>query len=100
MGEGALDVPLADLSTRASADEDTSRWRVRTDAGEVDVRSVIRVNYGGAPIAPALVRRIQEGFPNAEVGNGFGLTETASIATYLPHAWAAEHAEYRHGRVR
>ena len=60
---------------------------------EVDVRSVIRLNYGGAPIAPSLVARLKEQFPNAEVGNGFGLTETASIATYLPHAWAAEHAD-------
>jgi acyl-CoA synthetase (AMP-forming)/AMP-acid ligase II len=27
------------------------------------------------------------------VGNGFGLTETASIATYLPDEWAGEHAD-------
>ena len=34
------------------------------------------LSYGGAPIAPELVRRIMEAFPNARVGNGFGLTET------------------------
>ena len=45
------------------------------------------IAYGGAPIAPALVRRIQEAFPNARVGNGFGLTETSSVATFLPHEW-------------
>jgi long-chain acyl-CoA synthetase len=50
-------------------------------------------SYGGAPIAPALVRRISEQFPNARVGNGFGLTESTSIATLLPHEWAAEHAD-------
>lgn len=61
--------------------------------GEFDLRSITRINYGGAPIAPALVARIKAHFPNAEVGNGFGLTETSSIATYLPHAWAAEHAD-------
>lgn len=60
---------------------------------EFDLRSITRINYGGAPIAPALVDRIQKHFPNAEVGNGFGLTETSSIATYLPHAWATEHAD-------
>jgi len=49
------------------------------------------VSYGGAPIAPELVRRIMEAFPNARVGNGFGLTECSSIATFLPH----EHAEER-----
>jgi acyl-CoA synthetase (AMP-forming)/AMP-acid ligase II len=59
----------------------------------VDVGGVTRVAYGGAPIAPALVRRITEKFPNARVGNGFGLTETSSISTFLPHDWAAEHAD-------
>ncbi len=44
--------------------------------------------YGGAPIAPDLVGRILEAFPNARVGNGFGLTETSSVATFLPHEYA------------
>jgi long-chain acyl-CoA synthetase len=60
---------------------------------EFDVSRVARVAYGGAPIAPSLVQRIKAHFPNARVGNGFGLTETSSIATYLPHEWAAEHAD-------
>ena len=34
-----------------------------------------------------------EAFPNARVGNGFGLTETSSLATFLPHEEAAEHAD-------
>jgi long-chain acyl-CoA synthetase len=63
------------------------------DFATFDVSGVRRIAYGGAPIAPALVRRIQEGFPNARVGNGFGLTETSSIATFLPHEWAAEHSD-------
>ena len=44
--------------------------------------------YGGAPIAPELVGRIAAAFPNARVGNGFGLTETSSVATFLPHEFA------------
>jgi long-chain acyl-CoA synthetase len=60
---------------------------------DFDVGAVTRIAYGGAPIAPSLVQRIQERFPNARVGNGFGLTETSSIATFLPHEWAAEHAD-------
>src|SRR5258708_9337662 len=44
--------------------------------------------YGGAPIAPGLVGRIAHAFPNARVGNGFGLTETSSVATFLPHEFA------------
>jgi len=58
-----------------------------------DVRGVQRVGYGGAPIAPALVHRIQAAFPNAKVTNGFGMTETASLLTTLPHEFAAEHAD-------
>jgi long-chain acyl-CoA synthetase len=61
--------------------------------GDFDLSAAHHVLYGGAPIAATLVRRIQEAFPRARVGNGFGLTETASIATFLPHVEAAEHAD-------
>ncbi len=44
--------------------------------------------YGGAPTAPDLVAQISESFPNARVGNGFGLTESSSVATFLPHEYA------------
>jgi long-chain acyl-CoA synthetase len=57
------------------------------------VAGVRWASYGGAPIAPALVRKITEQFPGARVGNGFGLTESTSISTLLPHEWAAEHAD-------
>jgi long-chain acyl-CoA synthetase len=50
-------------------------------------------SYGGAPIAPALVHQIKDRFAGARVGNGFGLTECTSIATFLPHEWAADHAD-------
>lgn len=59
----------------------------------VDVSGVRFLSYGGAPIAPELVHRLQQAFPAARVGNGFGLTETASLSTYLPHEYAAEHAD-------
>jgi len=55
---------------------------------EIDTKRVRWVMYGGAPIAPDLVARILESFPNARVGNGFGLTETSSVATFLPHEYA------------
>jgi acyl-CoA synthetase (AMP-forming)/AMP-acid ligase II len=55
---------------------------------EIDTKGVRWVMYGGAPIAPDLVARILESFPNARVGNGFGLTETSSVATFLPHEYA------------
>jgi acyl-CoA synthetase (AMP-forming)/AMP-acid ligase II len=54
----------------------------------LDARPIKWVMYGGAPIAPALVGRIMEAFPEARVGNGFGLTECTSVATFLPHQYA------------
>jgi len=39
------------------------------------------------------VHKIMEAFPRARVGNGFGLTETSSIASFLPHEEAVEHAD-------
>ncbi|HEY6272881.1 MAG TPA: AMP-binding protein [Terriglobales bacterium] len=61
--------------------------------GEIDTKDIIRVSYGGAPIAPELVGRIIEAFPNARVGNGFGLTECSSVATFLPHEYARSRPE-------
>jgi long-chain acyl-CoA synthetase len=63
------------------------------DVERFDLTGVGWVSYGGAPIAPSLVHRIVRAFPNARVGNGFGLTETSSISTYLPHEYAAAHAD-------
>ncbi len=65
----------------------------RPEFASLDVSTVTWVFYGGAPIAESLVRRIEEAFPNARVGNGFGLTETSSLTSILPHEEAAEHAD-------
>jgi long-chain acyl-CoA synthetase len=63
------------------------------NVGDFDLTKVEHATYGGAPIAPSLVARIKSAFPNARVGNGFGLTETASISTFLPHEYADTHAD-------
>ncbi|WP_034274506.1 class I adenylate-forming enzyme family protein [Haloechinothrix halophila] len=60
---------------------------------EADVSGVRTVAYGGAPIAPSLVRSLQEAFPKATVLNGYGMTETASLITVLPDQDAVEHAD-------
>jgi long-chain acyl-CoA synthetase len=65
----------------------------RPDFATYDTSGVRWVSYGGAPIAPSLVRDIQKSFPNARVGNGFGLTETSSVSTFLPHEYADTHAD-------
>jgi long-chain acyl-CoA synthetase len=60
---------------------------------EFDLSSVRWLSYGGAPCPPRLVRRIVERFPGVEVGNGYGLTESSSVATFLPAAYTVSRAE-------
>lgn len=60
---------------------------------QTDLGHVRWVSYGGAPIAADSVHKIMEAFPGARVGNGFGLTETSSLTSYLPHEEAVSHAD-------
>ncbi|OBG26547.1 acyl-CoA dehydrogenase [Mycobacterium sp. 852002-51057_SCH5723018] len=66
------------------------RHRAFADA---DVSGVRWVGYGGAPIAPTLVRSVKEAFPQATVFNGYGMTESASLLTVLPDREAVQHAD-------
>ena len=59
----------------------------------LDVSGMRWVLYGAAPITDSLVRRLADAFPNARLGNGFGLTETAGVAASLPHEEALVHAD-------
>src|SRR4051812_22223842 len=63
------------------------------DFPTTDVSSVRTLSYGGAPIAPELVHRLIAAFPNARLGNGFGLSETTALATLLPPEEAPEEAD-------
>jgi len=63
------------------------------DLASTDVSTVRTLSYGGAPIAPELVQRLLTAFPAARVGNGFGLSETSALATFLPHEHATTHAD-------
>jgi acyl-CoA synthetase (AMP-forming)/AMP-acid ligase II len=60
---------------------------------DADVSGVRWVGYGGAPIAPSLVRAVKEAFASGTVFNGYGMTETASLMTVLPDDEAVEHAD-------
>ncbi len=55
---------------------------------EFDMSGVRYVTYGGAPTAPDVIARLRASFPNARLGNGFGLTETSSVSTFLPDEYA------------
>ncbi len=44
-----------------------------------DLSSLKRVAYGGSPIAPDLIRRTREAFPNLKLVQGYGLSETGFL---------------------
>jgi acyl-CoA synthetase (AMP-forming)/AMP-acid ligase II len=60
---------------------------------DFDTSGVDFLTYGGAPTAPDVVGKIKAAWPNARLGNGFGLTETASVSTFLPHENCQERPE-------
>jgi acyl-CoA synthetase (AMP-forming)/AMP-acid ligase II len=70
-------------------------WLVmnQPDFSSLDVSRIRWVSYGGAPISSNQVLRMKDAFPMALLGNGFGLTETTSISTYLPNEYSAQHPE-------
>ena len=60
---------------------------------DFDVSAVRWLAYGGAPTAPDVIERLLTSFPNARLGNGFGLTETSSVSTFLPHEYCTQRPE-------
>ncbi|MBI4830762.1 MAG: AMP-binding protein, partial [Candidatus Lindowbacteria bacterium] len=60
---------------------------------DYDSSSLKSIIYGGAPASPELIRRLREAFPSARLGNGYGLTECSSLATFLPDEYAIEKSD-------
>ncbi len=56
--------------------------------GRRDLSALRILSYGGAPIAPELVARLRAALPGVRLGNGYGLSEAASVVTYLPDEFA------------
>ena len=50
-----------------------------------EVSTLRLINHGGAPTATATLRRAHAAFPEAELMQIYGATETSPIATVLPH---------------
>jgi acyl-CoA synthetase (AMP-forming)/AMP-acid ligase II len=63
------------------------------DFPATDISSVRWVGYGGAPITTELVQRIAASFPNAQLSNGYGCTETSSLTSLLPDQFTAERTD-------
>ncbi len=55
------------------------------DFAQRDLSSLRIQVYGSAPMAEAWIRRTLEALPRAAVTQGYGLTETAPILTFLEH---------------
>jgi long-chain acyl-CoA synthetase len=47
-----------------------------------DLSSLTSITVGGAPSPPALFERIHDLLPRVALGNGYGMTETSSVAIY------------------
>lgn len=63
----------------------TMWWRLLEDErfATTDTGSLRLVLFGGAPMPTALLDRLRAAFPDAGFGNGYGMTETCSMVTYL-----------------
>jgi long-chain acyl-CoA synthetase len=67
------------------------------DFDKYDLSSLNRVYYGSSPMAVEWIRRTMEAFPEANIQQGYGLTETSPILTTLDedeHVRAMETGEY------
>lgn len=60
---------------------------------QFDVSHVLYVTYGGAPMATEIINKLRANMPAVRLGNGFGLTETSSVSTFLPDEYADERPE-------
>jgi len=61
------------------------------DLKKYDLSSLERLGYGGSPIAPEMVHRVREIFPNLELIQVYGLSETGFLTGLQDH----EHTENR-----
>lgn len=54
------------------------------DIDSYDLSSLRKINFGGSPISPQLIKRARDTFPTCEFIQGYGLTETSPNISILP----------------
>jgi long-chain acyl-CoA synthetase len=74
---GASSTLIVPTMLAAMTDEQLRRPR--------DVSTFGYISHGGSPVAVETLRRAHQAFPNAQLLHVYGATETAPIATMLPH---------------
>lgn len=65
--------------------------------GEVDVRSLQVIFYGGSPMPERLIEEVIERMPTVHLVQGYGLTETSPTLSLLTHE---DHVDDRHKERR
>jgi acyl-CoA synthetase (AMP-forming)/AMP-acid ligase II len=63
----------------------------RDEASQADLSQVVSITYGGSPMPASLIQKIRTTFPNAALGNGYGLSESAAGAVFLPDEYCDNH---------
>lgn len=66
--------------------------------GKHDLSSLRTVFYGASAVPDALLMRAQKAIPQAEVFQGFGMTELSPVGTILP-AWYQTEEGRKHGKL-
>lgn len=56
------------------------------EPADFDLRHLRAFLYGSAPMAPEWINKAIDAFPGVEIAQGYGLTETSPILTYLDFA--------------
>ncbi len=67
------------------------------DFATTDTSSLRRINYGAAPVTPALLARLRSLLPHVELVQAFGQTEMSPVVSILPPA--CHRGEDPHGRL-
>jgi acyl-CoA synthetase (AMP-forming)/AMP-acid ligase II len=69
------------LKTNTSVVISMIEWR---DASQYDLSGIRIVTYGGAVTPSEIAKALRKRVPNARMGEGYGLTESMSVAAFTP----------------
>jgi acyl-CoA synthetase (AMP-forming)/AMP-acid ligase II len=82
-----------ELGVTSTVGAPTMWWRILESAGPQGLPTLRLALYGGAPMPSALLDRMFTSLTSASFGNGYGMTETCSMVTYLGGDDALRHSE-------